>query len=165
MKSSQLSDSQIKIFWETDVYDDGTVQATLGSHALSTLHFGQVILSTMLQIIGCPGPPTQIEGLKHLQIGYSLLYGRFIDIARFGLRTIDEKWVENRGYVYFASLCQSIFSIYCPEIVITDKDVTFIITTIARPHSYPVGVSLYAVKEQEPGVMLQVRIMHFSHQG
>ena len=162
---SKLSGSQIKIFWETDVYDDGTVRAALGSHALSTLHFGKVILSTMLQIIGCPGPPTQTEGLKRLQIGYYLLYGLFIDIARFGLRNIDEKLVENRGYVYFASLCQSIFSVCCPEIVISAKDVTYTITNIARPRSYPVGVSLYAVKEQEPGVKLQVRIMHFSHQG
>ena len=166
-KPSKFSGSHIKIFWETDVYDDSTVRVALGPHALSayTPYFGKVVLSTMLQIIGCPGPPTQIEGLKRLQIGYSLLYGRFIDIARSSLRTITEKWVENRGYVYFASLCRSIFCVCCPKIVISAKDVTYTITNIARPHSYPVGVSLYADKEQEPGVTLQVRIMHFSHQG
>ena len=66
---------------------------------------------------------------------------------------------------YFARFYKLIFSVCYLEIVISDEDVIHPVTNIARPHSSPVGVSLYAVKEQEPGVKLQVRIMHFSHQG
>ena len=89
---SKLSGSQIKMFWETGVYDDGgetgfpsivfevdettyavttgTVRDALGLPDLPsyTLVFGEAALQQMLQSIDCTGPLAKIGGIKRPQL-------------------------------------------------------------------------------------------------
>ncbi|KAK1360617.1 hypothetical protein POM88_045091 [Heracleum sosnowskyi] len=58
-----------------------------------------------------------------LQIGYSLLYGNNFDFGRLVLSNVGEKMTENRGVVYFARVCQLLFSACVSGVDIIDADV------------------------------------------